>query len=365
MLFNLDADTGDAIAGWLVLDNPSEIPQYRFTVPGRADQIFEANVFRQDLFDLGMHSTGMAGFAIDEHMVPGLRDVNNFVLREASSNLPIYSRFDPEIHLERKLLMVDVGILPQLRTMQRMMDLFAISYPLVDRYSLETISWIFGRPYFRSTVVTGDVNWLRMASVIESSNFFSISLLRDPFEELAEKLIFLKRLIDQPANPVASPILAKYEALLPTIRDLDLSDPKSLLAAMRNLDRPQRRSLRSPMTYALGATPDEELQRRNVSIALDNLARFSVVGVRSRFKEFASSVDASLGAPIFNGMQLHKLPQTEELASSLSKIGAVCDLLDEDIALYSFVQEAVEEALSSQGRNESQAPNTPSRSETP
>jgi hypothetical protein len=39
------------------------------------------------------------------------------------------------------------------------------------------------------------------------------------------------------------------------------------------------------------------------------------------------------------------LPGTLELASNLGELGLVADLLDEDIALYSFACEAVESGL--------------------
>jgi hypothetical protein len=347
MLFNLDLDSRLAISGWLICDNPGDLPVFRFSVPGREDHVFKANVFRRDLYDLGLHSTGMAGFLIDEQMIPGLSEINNFLLREATTGLPLYSRYDAETHIERKLLMIDTGALPQIRAVQRIVDRFTMRYPMIDRYSLETVSSILGRPFFPSVVATGNVNWMRIAGIVEASNFSTMTLLRDPFEEMAEKFIFLKRLAGQPSNALAAPILEKYEILLASIQDMDLQNSKSILTVMRSLNRDQRRLLRSPMTYAFGAAPDEELQRRNVSIALDNLARFTLVGVRSRFREFAMVADSLIGGAVFGDMELQNLPHTETLAAILSEIGIAGDLLDEDIALYLFAKEGVETALES------------------
>ncbi|RAS07155.1 hypothetical protein [Ensifer adhaerens] len=347
MLFNVDNDAGDAIGGWLVLDNPGDTPMFRVSVSGREDHVFKANVFRRDLYDLGMHSTGMAGFHIDEHMIPGLPGLGDLSIKEATSGLPIYGRFDPETQIERKLLMIDTGVLPQIRSLQRVMERFAIRYPMVDRYSLESVVSILSRPYFRSVAVTGNVNWIRAASAVESTGFTAMALLRNPFEEMAEKFIVLKRLADQPTNPAAQPILEKYTVLLTSIQDMDMESHKSILSTMRNLNRDQRRLLRSPMTYAFGASPEEELQRRNVSAALDNLARFSLVGTRARFKEFAYLADSMLGGDVFGDIEMKNLPFTESLASSLAETGVARDLLDEDIALYSFAEEAVETVLPS------------------
>ncbi|MVA59453.1 hypothetical protein [Agrobacterium vitis] len=345
MLFNIDTDMGNTVGGWLVLDNPSDIPVFRFSVSGRQDLIFKSNVFRRDLQDIGIHTTGMAGFHIDEQIVPDLSSLSEFVLREATTGLPLYARYNPDRHLAQKLIIIDTGLLPQMRSMHLLMDFFAIRYPMIERFSLETVSSVLGRNFFQSVVVSGDVNWIRLSDTIEKSGFKAITLLRDPFEEMAEKFIFLKRIADHPPSASSMPLIEKYNVLLPLVKDMDFGNPKSVLSSLRGLTREQRRLLRSPVTYAFGASPDEELQRRNVSIALDNLAKLNLVGIRPRFEQYVASASYLLGAPIFAGVELKFLPFTGDLAATLAGIGIACDLLDEDIALYSFVREAVEAAI--------------------
>ncbi len=97
------------------------------------------------------------------------------------------------------------------------------------------------------------------------------------------------------------------------------------------------------MTAALGCAPEEEVNRRHVSVALDNLADISVVGSRRLFPTFSKVVAGYLGAAGFQEVGLDTLPGTLQLAKDLSDIGLVGDLLDEDIALYNFVNEALVE----------------------
>ena len=66
MQFHIDQDTGTAIAGWLVPDNPAFTPEIVISVPGQDERKLEANVLRTDLKDIGLHATGMAGFLVDD-----------------------------------------------------------------------------------------------------------------------------------------------------------------------------------------------------------------------------------------------------------------------------------------------------------
>lgn len=350
MHFFVDVDSGTSISGWLVPDNPRNEPEFILRIPGREDVRMPANVMRADLRDIGLHATGLAGFRVDQEIIPDLLHVQDVTLIEAETRLPIYRRFVPGQYFDKKFLLLDIGVLPQVKMLRRIMAQFALSYPLIERLPIETIGMVLNNKEASSIFVTGALNWMRHGAIVNEREYVSAALLRDPFEDLAERILFLRHLSNrgegsESRNTFLGATSGLYREVIQIIRQVDLSSPKSVLGGFRRMPTECRKLFRSPATAALGGTPDAELQRRNVSIALDNLAQFNVVGVRPLFSEFTSMVDECLMAPVLAQEQLEILPGTLELAEILSKVGLVADLLDEDIALYSFATEAVEAGL--------------------
>lgn len=347
MHFFIDIDGGSFISGWLVPDNPSDVPEFIIRVPGRPDVPISANVLRTDLRDLGMHASGLAGFNVDGQHVTDIAELDDITVLEAHSGIPIYRRPNPQVHLACRFLLTDTSAFPQIQLLRRTISFFALAYPVVDRLPVETISSIVANKEANSVFVTGQPNWVRHGSIFREKEYFTAALLRDPFEDLAERLVFISHLVKQPQRGGASTSLDRYGPALDAVKEMDFTDRKSVLASFRKMSPEAKRLFRAPMTFAYGGSPESDLQRRNVSVALDNLAQFDVVGVRPLFSEFASMVNEGIGVDIIEDTALATLPGTFELSTVLSDIGLVADLLDEDIALYSFACEAVETGINS------------------
>ncbi|KSV88322.1 hypothetical protein [Sinorhizobium sp. GL28] len=347
MYFAIDTDQGHTIAGWIVLDNPSAVPEMVIKIPGRESIPFRANVLRPDLKDHGLHSTGLAGFQIDRSVIDDLPDIPQMTLVEAESNLPIFRRNVYGATVPKKLLLMEVGTFPQVKLLKEMMVLFDLTYPAIERFSLETTSSIIGS-HAQSLFISGYPNWQRHGGLLRERGFLTAAILRDPFEELAERLLTLAHMKKWSKNASLHPFLKHHSVLLDIVEAIEFQDDRSILAAFRGLAPEQYNLLRSPMTAAFGCYPEEEVQRRNVSVALDNLSHFDLVGTRERLPDFAVLADSLIGKPIFEGVRLESLPGVDELAATLNKIGMIADILDEDIALYSFAAEAIAAALGDQ-----------------
>lgn len=346
MYFAIDADHGHTIVGWLILDNPSAVPEITIKIPGREQVTFKANVLRTDLRDHGLHSTGLAGFQIDGSIVEDIINVPQMVLYETESNLPIFRRNALGAAIGKKFLLMEIGALPQIKLLRETMQQFDLSYPSVERFPLETTTSIIGS-HSPSVFVSGRPNWQRHGSLLREKGFITTALLRDPFEELAERLLTLAHMKRWSQGASNNPFTKHHEILWQMVDNIDFEDEKSLLVAFRGLSAEQYNLLRSPMTSAFGCLPEEEVQRRNVSIALDNLAFFDLVGIRENLSEFFLLADDLLEAPFFRQIDIDVMAGVRELSAILSKIGMIADILDEDVALYSFASQAVKEALSS------------------
>lgn len=328
----------------MTLDNPADTPSFCIRIAGRADIRFEANWNRPDVVDLGLHATGQVGFAIDETMIPDIAELRSLRIYETSTGIIIYCRFEPETMVEKRLLLLDSSVFPQINFVRSLAANFGLQYPMVERYSLETAYSILTQDVVKSAFVSGSLNWMRAAGPAQTSQFITAALLRDPFEELAERFLFLKNLDSARPSPITTSILERQQPLLSLIRNMDFSDRKSIVKPLRNMSREQQRLLRSPMTYTYGAAPDDQIQRRNVSVALDNLSQINLVGVRDHLESFTEGLANMIGVQSIRDADIVTLSGVQSLAVQLMEIGSICDLLDEDIALYSFVKKAVEKA---------------------
>jgi hypothetical protein len=344
MHFIIDSDSGDEISGWLAPDNFSAVPHFIVSIPGRDEIVIAANVMREGIRDLGLHASGECGFRIGRDLVPDLPQLTDVELLEAETRLPIYRRFQPDIDIERKLFLFDCSLTPQRRMLAEIKSRFTLSYFNSERNGLETTIAIIANPSNKSTFISGRSFLIRYNDLLKDKGYLRAALLREPHEELAERLYFLNFLVKEgDADSSFSAYTTGVKDLLEFARDLPFNDPKALTSAFRGTNEQQRRDLASPMTRVFGCDVDEMPKHANVSRALDLLADFDVVGTRDHFPLFADLMTAAVGANIFGDEAPVVFQSVKNLAASLAKIGIVNDLLADDLALYSYVEDAIKE----------------------
>lgn len=341
MNFCIDGDYGNAINGWLTPDNPGRRPRFILEADNSDPIEFDANVFRQDLMDLGWHSTGQVGFQIDESVLPGIESIADIRLTDYDTGITIYRRIPENAFKPYKLLLYDCSAMPQWRLLSQVGRAFGLTYNSIDRYPLETTLAIIWSHGARSAFANGAPNFLRYSHAIRSREYKIAALLRPPMEELAERLLFLRTLASNPALESIRALFGNYEPLIAFAAQLEIDDRKSLISSFRAVDERARGLMRSPMTRTFGAEVTDAVEPKQVSAALDNLASFDLVGTRSRFEEFQSLFDALFGERLMHGAALSRMPGVADLAAKLSDIGPVLDLIEEDIMLYSYVEGAM------------------------
>jgi hypothetical protein len=342
MFFNIDADNGNVVSGWFAPDNPAAVPQIAILIPGRNEIRIEATIQRNDVRDLGIHNTGQVGFRIDKAIVPDIASVADLELVEAETRLPIYRRFQSEHHLEQKLFLFDSSLIPQRRVQANIRRHFSLNYFSSERYSLETMIVLINNHMAKSVFVTGRSNYSRYLGYLEKARYLRAAILRDPFDELAERLLFLNLLSKSDELQIASNFVTGVTPLLDMARDLPFNDPKALLTRFRNLTVEQSQALANPMTRMFGCDVEALPERKHVSVALDNLAGMDVVGYRARYDAFRAILAQTVGADILGDEQPTEFVSVRAFAETLSRISIVVDLLEHDLALYSYAQEAID-----------------------
>jgi len=354
MIFAIDSDHGSAVSGWLAPDNPTATPRLIVEWGAGESVVIDATVVRQDVQALGVHSTGLVGFYLDESIVPGLANLYDLALRDADTRALIYRRFQPDSHIERKFFLFDTAVMPQRNLHQALLRRFALPYFNAEKYSFETMLVLINNQSASSIVMSGRANFLRYSHYLENNGFKTAALLRDPYEELAERLLFFNLLSRSKAAHLLPQFGSGIELLSDFARTLQFDDPKALVAAFRDSTPDQRRAMANPMCRIYGCLPEEEPQRIHVSTALENLSRMDVVGIRPRWTDFQSMVAAMLEYDVFEGAQFVDVAGLGAAREALAGTSLATDLLEHDLALYSWAEEAVSVGLDSDGEVEQQ-----------
>lgn len=345
MKFHIDHDTGNAIIGWVVPDNPSETP--RVTVifhDGEHDELdVEAFIPRQDIVDLGLHNTGIVGFAIDERMVPKLARMQEIEIVEAETRVSIYRRYRIDRHVDKKVFLLTFGTFIQQTIIRQANRCFALNYNFVDRHSFDTMCALVYNYYCGSVFLSGRPMYNRYAVGLSDMEYLQAALLRDPFEELAERLMLLKLVARNGSSALLSTFAHGLEPVLDWAASLDLKDEAGVSGSIRRLSGAQRAVLANPMTRALGCGVEERAERRHVGISLDNLSRMQAVGTQAAYTDFCRLFNGAVGAVVLDGTGSETFPGIEPVAEILMRMTPVVDLLEHDLALYSYVEECIED----------------------
>lgn len=343
MRFAIDKDTGLEISGWLAPEAGGP-GQLRVVAPGE-QSVVTADRVRLDIRDLGLAASEHVGFVIDRTVAPWLSPESDVEIFEAESGAPLYRRRLGPNHLERRVILLDPAVAPQLDLIRTLTDRFAVSCPRVERFTAQTLSSLLSAAPSRSVAFHGRPQLATIASVLGSSGFVRAALLRDPFEELAERLLFLRFLTQAAPPALIAQLAGGAEPLLDLARDLPIEDFKALVGIFRRLTPQQRRAIESPMVRMFGCMSDAASTPEDLSRALDVLASLDVVGVRARFSAFSVLLAHELGDDVLTGQIFQSSAAVLTLAASLAKIGAAVDLLANDTALYADVLDSVDATL--------------------
>jgi len=337
MQFNIDQDTGNVISGWVVPDNPSAVPKLRLSARGRPDIEISANLPRPDIRALGLHSTGMVGFGIDETIVPGLPALTDLALLETSSNVLLHRRFDG---LPRKLLLLDISMTPEASSalLRQLGERFSLAYEAVERYPFDTLYAILNNQVTMSVYAAGRLSFVRYQHVLQANGYICAALLRHPFEDLALRLQVAWRIAhgDELASLYGTDLLPLVEL----VRTVDAGDLQHLKATLGGLSVEQAAAISNPLTKALACSIDEIPERRHVALALENLATMNITGSHARFALFRSSLSEMLGEDMLGSLSPTLDKTVTDVVAVLARIEFIRKLLRLDLALYSYIEDA-------------------------
>jgi len=293
MLFSIDEDAGSHIIGWLMPDNPNSSPTVH-VLTGSDVLAVEAAVYRPLLKDQGLHNTGICGFVINSSNFPELATVQNLSIVDSATGVLLYRRTDAP-SVKKRLLYVETSIWPIAKISDLIGDRFQMPYKGVDQYNEETIRAIFGISFSDSIFVSGRLFIKQFDYLYRDRGFRTSILLRDPFEELAERILILNWMRDRQDAPVFNRIARELKVASSKLPALDLASTESVSEVLGDMTEDVRNVLYNPVARQLSTRFDQDhLDPAAVAISLDTLSLFDIVGVRSDVSDFMQCIGTTI-----------------------------------------------------------------------
>ncbi len=336
MLFSIDEDLGDRIIGWLMPDNPATTPRVVVRLDSTRHVVVEAFVYRPLLKEQGLHNTGVCGFVADESNCPGIAGASHLEIMDGENNVLIYRRHTRGDLIEAKFLRLETQLFRSFSLDEALIDRFQMPYRALELLPEETTRSILAIPFTNSIYASGRIFWRVWEPLLHDRGFKIGLLLRDPFEEMAERLLILKWASTPEAAKSANALMPILQTCAGVVRELDLGDAAALEELLAQPPDELRALIYNPLVYQLAApNAFDPPATPAAAAALDSLAEIDAVGLRDSIEPFLDLVGAVLDLPEpLASIDLGASKTVLGFADQLREMSAARALIEQDLDVY-------------------------------
>jgi len=343
MLFNVERDEGSSIVAYVVPDAGGTTPSVVLRSEGKDLLRLEANNDLPHLVAAGRHSTGRCGFIIDEAVLPGLAGYADLEILEASNNVLIYRR-KPPVATELNVFRFETHLLPLWRLDDSLRGHFQFWYKGVDRFGRETATQVFCINNGVSVYVSGRLQYKSYEYYL-TKGIKTVGIIRDPYNELAERLILLKNIGSRADEILGQRDAMTFAPVIEALGDVETFDDAFCKRFFRRAPLEVSHLLSNPLVRQLtSVTPDEMPNQAAVATALDALAAFEVLGLRSEASSFSHAVAEMVGVDASQIPVVNEYPRIIELGERLRQSPDIERLLEKDLEVFHLITRAFESA---------------------
>jgi hypothetical protein len=339
MLFSIDEDVGGRLEGWVMPDNPAVTPCVIIHLNPRHHVVVEAFVFRPLLKEYGLHNTGICGFILDDNNCPGLTSADELEIYDADNNLLIYRRRRSAELIDKKFFRLEPQLFRSTALDELLVPRFHMTYTALDLLSEETIRSILAIPFTSSIYAEGRVFWRVWEPLLRDRGYRVGILLRDPYHELAERLLLLKLATSPQGASIMDTLGTTLEGAAANMRDVDLKDRLGLEAMLAAPPHELRSTLYNPLTYLLTAqNAFDAPPMPAIAVALDSLADMDAIGLRDETEPFLATVSAVID--LSETLPAIPLPTSQtvlQMADLLRETPVARSLIEMDLEVYQTV----------------------------
>jgi len=343
MLFNVEADRGNLIVGYVVPDEFEKSPTLRISDGGAPLGEIVCREERPGIVAAGRHATGRCGFRIDNSAVPDLATKDNLELVDADTGIVVYRRRKTTQVVEQCIFRLETHLFPLWRFDEQIEHRFRFFHKGVERHGRETAMQVFNLINATSLYLSGRLSFAAYQNLLDD-RFKCVVLMHDPFVELAERLLTLKHVAKFGDELLGPRDMISYGPAIEFAQQLD-QDERTLRRAFDSMPKNVIAVLANPLTRQLSADSiDVPPPKNGVAKALGALSSFAVVGLRERPEGFLEEVEALLKLPPATLPPLPRFAAVEDLSAELRRLPEVELLLEDDLEIYFTAKAAIEEA---------------------
>ena len=349
MLFNIERDEGRCIVGYMVPDTFSRSCSLRVTDGDKELLILQCREERAALVAAGRHETGRCGFAIDDTMIADLAELQTIEIYDQETGLLIYRRRPPDQLIQKRIFRLETHLVPLWRLDDRLERHFQFFHKGIERHGLETTTQMFLLNYSSSLYLAGRIPFKAFENYIDET-FTCTTLFRDPYTELAERLLTLGivRKVADKVQLLGARDMMSYGPALDFSEQIKV-DSKVLHRAFAAMPKAAIAILSNPLTRLLAARRADEVPGKGaVATALGTLSRFASVGLREGEDLFLAQLAAMLGIDAASLPATADFSKTLELSALLREVPEVQLLIEKDLDVYHHTKSAIEKALAEQ-----------------
>jgi hypothetical protein len=343
MLFNIEIDEGTRITGYLVPDSFSGSTALRIS-DGRQDLlVLPCREERASLVAGGRHETGRCGFTIDETIVADLPRQDALELHDQETDLLIYRRRSPSQVTQKRVFRLETHLVPLWRLDDSIERNFQYFHKGIERHGRETATQLFLLNNASSLYLSGRLVFKTYDNCIDET-FNCVIMLRDPYMELAERLLALKlvRKLADKAQLLGVRDMITYAPAIDFAETIELDD-KLLQRTFSTMPRGAIATLANPVTRLLAARgPDDVPTKGAIATALGTLSGFAIVGLRERQDLFLAQLADLVGVSAAILPALPDFSRTAQLCALLRGVPEVQVLIAQDLEIYGHVKSAIE-----------------------
>lgn len=343
MLFGVDHDSPQGIAGYLVPDAPQQTGEIRVTSAGQQVYCGPCTQVLDPLVAAGRHATGRAGFDLGPAQIPGWADLTDVQVTDAVTGLVIFRRPQPH-HLARRVFHLEtarVGAAPLLAAVAPHM---AFAHGGIEHYGQETTTQLFHLKTYGSFFVEGRVAMARYHGFL-TPDLFSLITLYDPFEHLALCLAGFARAPEASVAGLDPRDQGRVLPLAAYVAGWDMGDVGRVIGHLRRAPKAVLDAVQSPLTAQLvGGHLGQSVTRADIPRALDVVSQFSMVRAGPRDAQTCADIEAALGLPPGVLARCRIAPAIAHLAQALRDLPQLHSALECDLIVHHYVRAALQNA---------------------
>ena len=346
MNFCVYQDTGTEIQGYLVPDGFSAQPRVEVRIGGE-ERVTEVLcwVFVEGALSQGAHSTGNVGFILNDDNVPGISGALEVEVSDPDTGIVVYRRAQPDQFIPKKVLRLETSYVPNSELDLCVKPHFQFFENRVERHGFETVRQMLEILHQPSVYVSGRILLKNFRLYIDYNIDTTLCSLRDPFYELAIRLIVLSRYNKQNFKFVSPRDKILFKPIMDLFDGLAVHDEDEVGKAIRNAPAETLELLSSPFVRQLVAdNPSEKPHLDSVAQALDTLSQFTLFDAGRSETTYPKHIAELFGLPDGTVRMRPPLEAVCRLSDSLRKVGRVEQLLEADLLLYYFIQKAEDRA---------------------